>query len=666
MIIGGVIVFLVILAGAFFIILPMMDESAGTATPYGTLFNGLQGQSTASSAVHGTITTGSAVVAATGTIGQSGGTITVSQPGSAINGLKFEAPAGAYPSGQQVTISSAPVTGTTFGSNFNPATPMIEINAGKAYAEEPVLVTIPVNIPDDQFAMAFYYDETTKQLEGIPLVGEDSKSITITTRHFSDIIVSMIDKGTLDGINATDSGFRPGVDDWEFSNSGSIAAKGGHCAGQSLSMMWYYTEQQQRTGAPHLYGLFDNNGREKTPTVELDNTLGYRFASMVQKNINWRNNSKMEVVLRNVSDTTTFRLFKYSILLTGSPQHLGIYRNGGGHAIVCYRVEDDTLYVADPNYPGKERTIALKAGVLGPYASGENAQDIAARGASIYPKIVYGAKSAMISWPEIAALYDKFRDGSIGAGTFPIYMIKIQTRDETGKNKTIGIEGGKNPKPIPLEVNEKKINFALDDLGFPDLVWIKTLNGKRLINDSGIELNEGKNTVSIELFQENTQPDGTINYDWVGFDWLEIDYIPKETPTPTPLQATRFLTTARGYEASSTWRSDPDCHMENLYADSNCVPVTTKGTRLRILPYCGSPPAKCINPAVNNGIAEELTYYTETDNSGSTPVIIPVVDGWWTHYDSSGISYKDWFEDGRQAGSCTRYSTGFDCYGETN
>jgi zinc-ribbon domain len=106
----------------------------------------------ASEPVHGTISTGPAVEAAAERISANGGTIIVNKPGSPINGLKFAAPAGAYPSGQQVTISSAPITGNTFGSDLNPATHMISIEAGKGYADEPVFVTIPVQIPDGQFA----------------------------------------------------------------------------------------------------------------------------------------------------------------------------------------------------------------------------------------------------------------------------------------------------------------------------------------------------------------------------------------------------------------------------------------------------------------------------------------------------------------------------------
>ncbi|MDP3564402.1 MAG: zinc ribbon domain-containing protein, partial [Methanoregula sp.] len=294
-IIGAVIV-VVILAAIFLM------------TQTGSPINGVTAPGAkASEVVHGTISTGPVVEAAAERISANGGTITINKPGSAIDGLKFTAPAGAYPSGQQVTISSAPVTGNTFGNNFNPATPMIEINAGEGYADEPILVTIPVNIPDNQFAMAFYYDAANKKLEGIPTTNQDSKSITIATRHFSNILVSMISLSSLNGITKVDSGFRPGVDDWEFENAGSYISPGGHCAGQSATMMWYYTEQRQKANAPPLFNRYDNNGRAPAaPQLERDNTVGYRFASVIQEVTDqmkyWDNPGS---VISNVSDETT-------------------------------------------------------------------------------------------------------------------------------------------------------------------------------------------------------------------------------------------------------------------------------------------------------------------------------------------------------------------------
>ncbi|MDO9323497.1 MAG: hypothetical protein Q7T80_00910 [Methanoregula sp.] len=612
-------------------------------------------QVAAGQVVHGTITTGTPVVAAQGSVPASGGTITVAKPGSPIDGLKFVAPAGAYPSGQQVTISSAPVTGNTFGSYFNPATPMIEINAGQAYADEPILVTIPVNIPDDQFAMAFYYDDATKKLEGVPTASQDSKSITIATRHFSNIIISLIEKGTLDGIKEADSGFRPGVDDWEFTNYGSVVAEGGHCAGQTLSMMWYYTEQQQRAGAPHLNALFDNNGRDKTPAFQRDNTAGYRFASMVQENINWTNFDSMNPVLKNVSDTNTFRLFKYSILLTGSPQQVVIYSNTGGHAIVCYRVKGNTLYIADPNYWGDERTIDLKGATLGPYSSGANANDIAEKGATSYPKIIYFAKSAMIPWPEIEALYKKFEDGTIGDDKFPKYSIIIGTIGNDGKEiYSLWIPGGKNSMPPPITVNNKSATFYTrsdDPIKLNRMVGYLYQDGKEL-PEYTLNLKEGSNMVAFEVKHKRTLPDGNLTYDWMGFDWLELNYVPA-TPTPTTVTTVPPVGqhyTATLYAVTDSSSYDADCGFaDKAYEKSGTDPYCEKVPSYSSMAVmCGKPPGKCIDTSWNNGIHGVFTYYTTigTRADGSTYVTSRLKDGEMYYYAKDGavvsqITYKD-------------------------
>jgi hypothetical protein len=640
-IIIGAVIIVVILAAIFLIMQP------------GSPINGLTAPGAkASEVVHGTISTGPVVEAASVRISANGGIITVNKPGSAIDGLKFSAPAGAYPSGQQVTISSAPITGNTFGSNFNPATPMIEINAGQGYADEPILVTIPVNIPDNQFAMAFYYDDATKKLEGIPTDGQDSKSITIATRHFSNILVSMISLSSLNGITKVDSGFRPGVDDWEFVNGGSYIAPGGYCAGQSATMMWYYTEQRQKNPAsPGLYGLYDNNGREKTPLFPADNTRGIRFASVLQKVTDQQKYWDNSDFLSNISDSTTFREFKYSILMTGEPQYISIRRDGGGHAIVCYEVSDSTLWIADPNFPGKERMITLNGTTLSPYTSGANSQDIKENGVRIYPRIRYAAKSALFSWPTLSAEYAKVKDGTIGDDQFSPYATVIYAINDDGSLKEAGriAAGGKNTGVTRINVGTKtvQINVVSPATG----ATVSYQDGRTVKNP--ITLSEGSNLIAVEGVRRD------VNQEWYGFDWIDLVYNP---PVTTPPVATRTLTKARDYTAASTWRSDPDCHMENPYADTNCVPVTTQGARMRILPYCGSPPDKCINRQVNNGIEGEFTYYTKTEGG----LLIPVIDGWWLHYSSLGMDSKEKFRDGSQVGFCSRYSTGWECNGDTS
>lgn len=136
--------------------------------------------------------------------------------------------------------------------------------------------------------MAFFYDKDSGRLEGIPIIDENKNSVTIVTRHFSHIVISSIAINYLLYLmrDEIDSGFKPEIDDWQFTNYGSYISPGGHCAGQSITAMWYYCEKTLNN-EPHLCGLYDNNGNEKTPDLWKDDTLGYRFASTIQEDINW-------------------------------------------------------------------------------------------------------------------------------------------------------------------------------------------------------------------------------------------------------------------------------------------------------------------------------------------------------------------------------------------
>jgi hypothetical protein len=585
--------------------------------------------------VHGTVTSGVMAPAAQGSVSAAGGTITVNQPGSAINGLLFTAPAGAYPSGQQVTISSAPITAHTFGSNFNPATPLIAINAGGTYADEPVLVTIPVTIPDDQFAMAFYYDDANKKLEGIPTANQDSKSITIATRHFSNILVSMISLSSLNGITKVDSGFRPGVDDWEFVNDGSYIAPGGYCAGQSATMMWYYTEQRQKNpAAPGLYGLYDNNGREKTPLFPTDNTRGIRFASVIQKVTDQQKYWDNSDFFSNISDSTTFREFKYSMLVTGEPQYVSIRRDGGGHAIVCYEVSDTTLWIADPNFPGKERMITLNGTTLSPYTSGANSQDIKENGVRIYPRIRYVAKSALFSWPALAAEYAKVQDGTIGDDQFRPYAAVIFAINDDGSQTEAGriAAGGKNTGVTRINVGTKTVQIRVVNPATG--ATFSYQDGRPVQNP--ITLIEGSNIIAVEGVRRD------VNEEWYGFDWIDLVYTPPVTPAaPSAGHYVAYL-----YAVLPSMENDPLCNHYYFYSDDPAC-GSAKWTGMNT--YCGKLPEKCIDYSYKGGIAEEITYTGTQDRD----TIHRIFDGYTRNFGKNGVTiHRTNYENGVMTENC--------------
>jgi hypothetical protein len=407
------------------------------STPAGNTNSNSQSSTIASfpRGLTGTFSVGKAVEAASTSISPSGGNITVKQADSLINGLELSVPSGAYKDKRDFKISCAPIEKHSFGEDFNPITPLITVENGGLYSAEDIMVTVPVSIPQDKFAMGFIYNDKTKILEGMPVMAESSSSITVSTRHFSSFVISVIDKFKLK--KDIDTSFRPGIDDWHFVNYGSYIAPKGHCAGQSISAMWYYYNQPNGKDLT-LYGRYDNNGKDPaTPKLWWDDSYGYRLASIVQSDLDWDSwASQFFTNQRGVNDELAWDCFAYSMQFLKQPQYVTLGAGEKGHAIICYRIKDGNLYVADPNYPGNtERRIEYVNNKFKPYESGANKKDIEDGKSISYTKIGYVAQSSRVDWQKMQQRWGEFKNGTIGNDKFPAY--KIMTKDEKGQLQEI-------------------------------------------------------------------------------------------------------------------------------------------------------------------------------------------------------------------------------------
>lgn len=388
---------------------------------------------------------GDGVAAARETIGPGGGTVMVEEADSPLAGFTITVPEGAYERETDFTVSYSPISDHRLGPAFNPVTPLISIDNGGGYADEILEVRIPVPLEPDRFTMAFYYDRQSGKLEGLPLTGAESDSITVATRHFSDLVATSISFDELKGTLNLDTGFRPGYDDWQFPNYGSFVAPRGHCAGQAISAMWYFYERRQKNNERPLYGRYDNNDRGYG-TIDFwqDDSWGYRLSSAVQRDINWESLSfqAFERIPRE-NHSLTYFAFAYAMLLTGDPQFVGIRSttSPGGHAIIAYRLTEDAIYVADPNYPGMERTIRYVDGQFLPYSSGDNAAAIAAGDEVAYDIFGYYAKTALVGWEQVTRRWGELDRGEVAADLFPEYRLEALVR-ENGANQWIPLVDG--------------------------------------------------------------------------------------------------------------------------------------------------------------------------------------------------------------------------------
>ena len=337
--------------------------------------------------------------------------------------------------------------------NFNPISPLIKISYEGGYSSNLMTVKIPIKLPDGHFAMGFFYDDVTGTLEPIPVDNLDGNSVTLSTRHlsppaaapgrsflrkpqsvFGNLVISSISATILDGQPTLSSGFTPGVDDWEFVNFGSYIAPGGHCAGQSMSAMWYFYEKKLK-GEPSLNHRFDTvNDPARPVALWADNPRGYRFASTIQKDQDFDNWIK-SLQFQSARPKLTWYCFIYAMLLTGEPQYV-LIRNaatGAGHAMIIYKVTPSTgtLYIADPNYPSNRdpgsgtlstRTIQYENEILKPYSSA-----LVSGGPGVsFDQIGYAAKTAYIDWPKISERWDEFQNGTIGNDRFPDYTLWVR------------------------------------------------------------------------------------------------------------------------------------------------------------------------------------------------------------------------------------------------
>jgi hypothetical protein len=437
-------------------------------------------------------------------------TIALEDTQTPLDGLEISIPKDAHSKNTEYKITYADIKSNGKFKDFNPLTPMIIIENGKIFAEELITLKIPITLPEGHFAMAFYYDKDSNSLEGIPILSLTENEIVIATKHFSNIVVSSISKEKLKKLKA-DSGFRPGKNDWQFANRGSFISPNGHCAGQSISAMWYYSEKTLK-GEPNLYGRFDNNsnlmkGRTKTPKLWIDDSLGYRLASVVQEEINWESEErKLFNDLSSIDDRITYLAFVYSIHLTGEPQYVAVRREDVGHAMIVYKAENSKLYVADPNYYGEVREITFDTTTnkFRPYVSGANLDEIKKGNGTQFSIIHYYAKTALVSFDTVKQAWKAVENRTIGNEQFPEFKISYYDKgDDQEKGEWKDLNDGVR---IPKQKDDVVLFTILR--AYP-LTRLSIFNGEKLIKSEskkseqkhldniGIKLEEGKTNLGF-------------------------------------------------------------------------------------------------------------------------------------------------------------------------
>ena len=469
-------------------------------------------------------------------VGTSGGSVVVSSPSSPVDGLEIIIPSGSYTDSRTFSISYTPIKESKLKSNLQIISPLISIRNGGGYSDEPMKIRIPVKIPNGYFALGFFWNEETGELEPLHLWDEDSNSITVGTRHFAtssvtgtnhttkskinvldatsigNILIIAIDEAKLFGLGSVITGFKTGVDDWEYINRGSFIAQGGHCAGQSMTSLWYYYERKAVDGK--LFGKFDN-----VANFQEDDPIGYRFASTIQKDFNF-DGWISHVSFQWQNAPLTYKAFALGMYASSQPQSILMYKAVGvdtpGHAMVVNGIEmtdklNGKLLIADPNHPGEQKEILYRNGVFNVYTTG-----LRADGTPVdFDRFGAGGKSTYLDWSKIGSRYNEVINKTIGNDRFPVYTLSgvdgsdvFQLKDtiETAADSLIIRFTAPGPNNLGYfiynEAHQDIIHKDADDNYF-------------------IRLSDGTNRVGFYIVGEKN-----TKWEYVDFRWVTLIRVP--------------------------------------------------------------------------------------------------------------------------------------------
>ncbi|MHB0856666.1 MAG: hypothetical protein ACYC5M_03740 [Anaerolineae bacterium] len=527
------------------------------------------------------------------TISKAGGAITVERPGDPLDGLAIGVPPDAYVDPANLVVSYQPIGEDSDLAGLQVISPLVSIENGGQVADRMISVRIPVEVPDDHFAMGFYYDEETGELEGLPVSALEESSVTVVTQHFSRLIVVAERFSYLETKNL-DTGFRPGVDTWQFQNRGTYLNPQGICWGMSVSSLWGYLEEPWQIAGQRLWGRYDNAlgpGRE-TPGFWEDDAWAIMVADAVQSIQETGAEVQVYGVLPHVEkeareagalldlrlqrNQITFYSLVLAMDITKQPQLLSVSTEDGHawHSVICYRVDGTTLYLADPNDyqklqvddQGSQEEPALRTlayhkhekdgqdGRFDIYRSSQDLTDLLSGKFTDYTKITYYGQTALTHWQKVGQIW---RQGLLQPD-YPSYELRLVERDDQG-----AVTGARrldllNPIYTTQQVFELEI---VPQDGLEARVTLRSYDRLDL-TATELPLSLGENTVGVYVeglasWNDSASKQERTDWRWLNFHWVTVIREPDDV-TPTPAATTTATPTPEATPATRTFVED-DC-----------------------------------------------------------------------------------------------------------
>jgi len=318
------------------------------------------------------------------TVTTSGGSVVINRVGSPAHGVTLTVPAGAFPTAVSVTLSYASSATLPPLADVTIASPIIMVTTdAPPVSDKPLTLTFPVTVPAGQFAFVAMVDPVTGFLEVLQTVRADASSITVMNSVLDEnmaketvgtaplgvraatgrisvrnqYVLALFNAGRLTSL-VYDTGFRPGVDDWEFpaDHSPILRASDRTDFGMAVSERYYFAMQKSLTQGPlfkkfqEARGAIGSNAAGERWVAGLTKQFAQRSTDLFDRAVTARAQSATQY------DAWTLGTIVMSLYASQRPQIIALFNPSLGFykIVLAYRWDGASglLYVTDPNRPG--------------------------------------------------------------------------------------------------------------------------------------------------------------------------------------------------------------------------------------------------------------------------------------------------------------------------
>jgi len=331
------------------------------------------------------------VTVATQTVGSGGTTISITT--GALAGTSLVIPAGAFTQNATWILEQRSNVDWPRRTGINPVGAVLHVTStDTGRAAQDMMLTLAATVPPGMKPFVLIRDRSTNNIEVLQTVTVDPGTITVAVRSFdatwiapprlgaggqggigrsssalrsngydAEVVVSAIPVTDLDG--DVDTGFRPGVDDWDFpaiptsfkTPLGTIAV------GATIDQMAYYASTKS-SGGGQLYRKY-----QEIPGVILSNRVGLRAAAYGTSTAPTTEIYTSVATIRNSmragqADQVFYDVLKANLIVSRLPQMMVASVPGDWIPLTAYRVVGGRVDFTNSFKPGEGFSMQFTGG----------------------------------------------------------------------------------------------------------------------------------------------------------------------------------------------------------------------------------------------------------------------------------------------------------------